>query len=81
MPIISRLGRFILRTKAASAKVKLLKLAFDHDGSRVNIGRPAPFGVALRVTDVITEKRCLAADIALQFQSPSKTKPDICNLH
>jgi hypothetical protein len=57
----------MLGTQAPGAQVKVPSLAVDIDGRGVNIGRPAPVGVALGMADVMTEKRCFTAQIALQF--------------
>jgi hypothetical protein len=58
---------FMLRAQAPGAQVEVPGLAVDIDGRGVNIGRPAPVGMALGMADVMTEKRCFTAQIALQF--------------
>ena len=63
---------FILIAQAAGAEVKLLRLAVNHDGSGMDIGRPAPVGMALGMADVRTVNGSFPANIALQFSmSPS----------
>jgi hypothetical protein len=51
----------MLRTQAPSAKVKMLCFTIDIDSGRVDIGRPAPVGVALGVAHVMTELGCFPA--------------------
>jgi hypothetical protein len=58
---------FVLVPQAAGAEVKLLGLAVDRDGGRVNIGCPAPVGMAFGVADVRTVLGDFPANIALQF--------------
>jgi hypothetical protein len=60
-------SRFILGTQAPGAQVKSLYLAIDKDAGGVDIGRPAPVGMAFGVADIMTELRRFAAQIALQF--------------
>jgi hypothetical protein len=50
-------SHFILRAQAPGAKVKVLHLAIDEDSSGVNIGYPAPVGMAFGVADIMTELR------------------------
>lgn len=65
-------GGFILVAQAAGAEVKLFHFAVNHDGSGMDIGRPAPVGMALGMADVRTVNGNLPANIALQFSmSPS----------
>jgi hypothetical protein len=68
---MSGFSGFMLRAQAAGAQVEVPRLAVDIHGSGVNIGRPAPVGVALGVADMMAEKRRFTAQIALQFfESP-----------
>lgn len=60
-------GCFIIRTQAAGAQVESFGFAFDHDRGWMNIGHPAPLGMALGMADIISVERSLTADIALQF--------------
>ena len=60
-------SRLVLSAQAAGAEVKVPRLAVDIDGGGVDIGGPAAVGMPLGVTDVLTEKRGLTANIALQF--------------
>jgi hypothetical protein len=63
---LSRTG-FVLRTQAAGAQVEMSGFAGNVNSGGVDIGCPAPVGVALGVTHVMTEKRGFTAQIALQF--------------
>ena len=47
----------MLGAEAPGAQVSTFRLAIDEDGGRVNIGSPASVGVALGVTDIMTELR------------------------
>jgi len=47
----------MLGAKAPGAQVNSFRLAINEDGGRVNIGSPASVGVALGVTDIVTELR------------------------
>jgi hypothetical protein len=51
----------VLRAQAPGAQVEVPGLAVDIYRSGMNVGRPAPVGVALGVTDVMAEKRRFAA--------------------
>ena len=53
--------------QAAGAQVEVPGLAVDIDSRGVNIGRPAPVGMALGVADIMAEKRGFAAQITLQL--------------
>jgi hypothetical protein len=57
----------VLRTQAPSAQVEVPGLAIDIDGRGVDIGRPAPVGVAFGMAYIMAKKRRFAAQIALQF--------------
>jgi len=57
---------FILRAQAPGAQVEVPGFPFDIDGSGMDIGRPAPVGVALGVADIMAEKRRFTAYIAFQ---------------
>jgi len=50
-------GRFILGAQAPGAQVKALHLAIDKNAGRVDIGCPAPVGMAFGVADIMTELR------------------------
>ena len=52
-----RFSHLVLGTKAPGAQVSTFRLAINEDGGRVNIGSPASVGVALGVTDIVTELR------------------------
>jgi hypothetical protein len=56
----------VLGAQAAGAEVHPFRLALYGDGDGVDIGRPAPIGVALGVAYIMAEHRRLAAYIALQ---------------
>ena len=45
----------MLGAKASGAQVKTFWLSTNGDGHRVNIGHPAAVGVALGMTDIMTE--------------------------
>ena len=53
--------RFILGAQAPGAQVKVLFLAIDKNGGGVDIGSPAPVGMAFGVADIRTELRYLPA--------------------
>ena len=57
----------IIGTQAAGAQFKPLGLTFDNDRGLVNIRHPASLGMALGVADIISVKRSLTANLALQF--------------
>ena len=52
-----RFSYLMLGTKASGAQVSTFRLAINEDGGRVNIGSPASVGVALGVTNIMTELR------------------------
>jgi hypothetical protein len=58
---------FILIAQAAGAEVKLFRLAVNHDGSGMDISRPAPVGMAFGMADIRTENGGFPTNIALQF--------------
>jgi len=45
----------MLTAQAPGAKVKPFWLAVNNDGGGMDIGYPAPVGVALGMTDIMTE--------------------------
>ena len=45
----------MLGAQASGAQIKALLLAVDSDGSRVDIGGPAPVGPALGMAHIMTE--------------------------
>ena len=49
------LSRFILTPQASGAQVETFLFTIDGEGSGVNVGYPAPVGVALRVADIMAE--------------------------
>jgi hypothetical protein len=59
----------IMGAQASGAQVDLLHLAFDHDGSRMNIGSKGPVGMAFRMADILAEHRCFSANFTLQGKS------------
>ena len=52
-----RFSHLVLGTKAPGTQVNSFRLAINEDGGRVNIRYPASVGVALGVTDIMTELR------------------------
>ena len=52
-----RFSYLVLGAEAPGAQVSTFRLTINEDGGRVNIGSPASVGVALGVTDVMTELR------------------------
>jgi hypothetical protein len=60
-------GSFILIAQAPGAEVKLLHFTANHDGSGVNISRPASVGMAFGMADIRTENGGFPTNIALQF--------------
>jgi hypothetical protein len=54
-------GCFILGAQAPGAQVKVLYLAIDKNAGGVDIGCPAPVGMAFGVADIMTELRYLVA--------------------
>jgi hypothetical protein len=57
----------MLVAQASGAKIDLLGFTVDIDGGRVYIRRPTTVGMTLRMADIMTELRCLTAQIAFQF--------------
>jgi hypothetical protein len=51
----------MLIAQASGAQVKPFLLTIYDDSNRVNIRHPPPFGVALRVTHIMTELGCFPA--------------------
>jgi hypothetical protein len=51
------ISRFILGTQASGAQVKVFLLPVDKNGGGMNIGSPAPVGMAFGVAYVMTELR------------------------
>ena len=47
----------MLAAQASGAQVKPFGLALDNDGGGMDVGYPAAVGVALGVTDIMTELR------------------------
>jgi hypothetical protein len=65
-------GCFILGAQAPGAEFEVFHFTVNHDAGGMDIGRPVAVGMALGMADVMTVKRGLAANIALQFPvSPS----------
>jgi hypothetical protein len=60
------LGFFMLVADAARAKIKALLLTIEHNDRRMDIRLPTAVGMALGVTDGITELRGFPTNIALQ---------------
>jgi hypothetical protein len=58
---------FVLVAEAAGAKVELFRFAIHRDGGGMDIGYPAPVGMAFGMADVRTVNRDFTANIALQF--------------
>ena len=50
-------SRFMLSAQASGAQVESLWLTIYNDSDGVNIRYPAPLGMALRVTNIVTELR------------------------
>ena len=69
-------GSFILIADASGAQAKLFHLAVNHDGSGVDIGNPAPVGMAFGVADIGTINGNFPANIALQFTRSPLSFPD-----
>jgi hypothetical protein len=57
----------MLRAQAPGAQVDVPGFPIDVNGGGMDIGCPAPVGVALGVADIMAELRGLAAQIALQL--------------
>jgi hypothetical protein len=47
----------MLVPEAPGAQVKPFRLSVNNDGSGVNVGYPAPIGVAFGMTDIMTKLR------------------------
>lgn len=54
-------GHFVLRAQAPGAQVKLFHLTVNHHSGGVDIGCPAPVGMAFGVADIMTELRYFIA--------------------
>jgi hypothetical protein len=73
-------SRFILGAQAPGAQVETFHLAVDDNSGGVNIGGPAPVGMAFGVADIMTELRRLTAQITLQCnKSPLISRQGIAN--
>jgi hypothetical protein len=64
---LSELRELVPGAQAPGAQVEPLGAAVNGDRGRVNIGRPAPVGMALGVADIMTEKRGFPAYVALHL--------------
>jgi hypothetical protein len=59
---------FILRPHAAGAEVEVPGFPVDVNSGGVNIGGPAPVGMAFGMADVMAEKRRFSANITLHLK-------------
>ena len=57
----SGFSHFIPGAQAPGAQVKVFHLTIDEDSGGVNIGYPAPVGMAFGVADIMTELRYFIA--------------------
>jgi hypothetical protein len=56
----------MLAANTPGTQVKPLLLTVYNEGNRMNIWHPAPFGMALGMTDIVTELGRFTTPIALQ---------------
>jgi hypothetical protein len=58
----------VLGADTAGAEVQLPRLASDHYGRRMDVGRQAAIGMVLGMADILAENGCLTADVTLQLR-------------
>jgi len=61
-----RLGGLVQSLEALGAERYSFRLAILHNGSLLDVGRPAPVGLAVRVAHIVSELRSLAATLTFR---------------